>query len=194
MLSGAPDGVKQLGGSVQHDNLMLVDQLNNPHWTVLFLLPRNAITERVIASFMPQLLLALILVIGGALANIVLWRRFVAPTTETLSDPWMVILALNIVMIIVGTFLDLPAAVLLLGPLFVTIANAIGLDLVQLGLMMVVNLAVGLYTPPVGTTLFISAAIANVGIGSVVRSLLPFYMVSIIVLLLISYVPFLTIY
>ncbi|GGE36685.1 hypothetical protein GCM10007421_08190 [Halopseudomonas oceani] len=80
MLSDTPDGVKQLGGSVQHDNLMLVDQLNNPHWTVLFLLPRNAITERVVASFMPQLLLALILVIGGALANIVLWRRFVAPT------------------------------------------------------------------------------------------------------------------
>lgn len=114
--------------------------------------------------------------------------------TETLQEPWMVILALNIVMIIVGTFLDLPAAVLLLGPLFVTIANAIGLDLVQLGLMMVVNLAVGLYTPPVGTTLFISAAIAQTGIGSVVKSLLPFYAVSVIVLLLISYVPFLTIY
>ena len=114
--------------------------------------------------------------------------------TETLQEPWMVILALNIVMIIVGTFLDLPAAVLLLGPLFVTIANAIGLDLVQLGLMMVVNLAVGLYTPPVGTTLFISAAIAQTGIGSVVKSLLPFYAVSIVVLLLISYVPALTIY
>lgn len=114
--------------------------------------------------------------------------------TETLSEPWMVILALNLVMIIVGTFLDLPAAVLLLGPLFVTIANAIGLDLVQLGLMMVVNLAVGLYTPPVGTTLFISAAIAQTGIGSVVKSLLPFYAVSIVVLLLISYVPALTIY
>ena len=114
--------------------------------------------------------------------------------TETLSEPWMVILALNLVMIIVGTFLDLPAAVLLLGPLFVTIANAIGLDLVQLGLMMVVNLAVGLYTPPVGTTLFISAAIAQTGIGSVVKSLLPFYAVSVIVLLLISYVPALTIY
>ena len=78
----------------------------------------------------------------------------------TFSEPWMVILALNVVMLIVGAFLDLPAAVLLLGPLFVTIGNAIGLDLVQLGLMMVVNLAIGLYTPPVGTTLFISSAIS----------------------------------
>lgn len=112
----------------------------------------------------------------------------------TFSEPWMVILALNVVMLIVGAFLDLPAAVLLLGPLFVTIGQAIGLDLVQLGLMMVVNLAIGLYTPPVGTTLFISAAISGARIGETVKALLPFYAVAIIVLLLISYVPFLTIY
>lgn len=110
------------------------------------------------------------------------------------SEPWMVILALNFVMLVVGAFLDLPAAVLLLGPLFVTIGQAIGLDLVQLGLMMVVNLSIGLYTPPVGTTLFISAAIARVGIGETVKALLPFYMVALIVLILVSYVSELTIY
>ena len=114
--------------------------------------------------------------------------------TATLSEPWMVILALNVVMLIIGAFLDLPAAVLLLGPIFVTIGQAIGLDPVQLGLMMVVNLSIGLYTPPVGTTLFISAAIARAGIGEVCRALLPFYAVAIGVLLLISYVPALTIY
>jgi TRAP-type transport system large permease protein len=114
--------------------------------------------------------------------------------TASLSEPWMVILALNLVMLIVGAFLDLPAAVLLLGPLFVAIGQAIGLDAVQLGLMMVVNLSIGLYTPPVGTTLFISAAIARTGIGEVCRALLPFYGVALVVLLLISYLPFLTIY
>ena len=114
--------------------------------------------------------------------------------TGTLSEPWMVILALNVVMLIIGAFLDLPAAVLLLGPIFVTIGQAIGLDPVQLGLMMVVNLSIGLYTPPVGTTLFISAAIAKAGIGEVCRALLPFYAVALAVLLLISYVPALTIY
>lgn len=114
--------------------------------------------------------------------------------TGTLSEPWMVIVALNLVMIVVGAFLDLPAAVLLLGPLFVTIGQAIGLDPVQLGLMMVVNLSIGLYTPPVGTTLFISAAIARAGIGDTMRALLPFYLVALAVLLLISFVPALTIY
>lgn len=112
----------------------------------------------------------------------------------TFSEPWMVILALNLVMLIVGAFLDLPAAVLLLGPLFVTIGQAIGLDLVQLGLMMVVNLSIGLYTPPVGTTLFISAAISGARMGETVKALLPFYAVAILVLLLVSFVPALTIY
>ncbi len=112
----------------------------------------------------------------------------------TFSQTWTVILAMNLIMLVIGAFLDLPAAILLLGPLFVVIAQAIGLDLVQLGLMMVVNLSIGLYTPPVGTTLFISAAIARTGIGDVVKSLIPFYIVAIIVLLLISYVPALTIY
>lgn len=110
------------------------------------------------------------------------------------SEPWMVILALNIVMLLVGTVLDLPAAVLLLGPIFVSIGQAIGLDPVQLGLMMVVNLSIGLYTPPVGTTLFISSAIAGVGIGATVRALLPFYLVALMVLALISYIPALTWY
>lgn len=113
---------------------------------------------------------------------------------ETIKEPWMVILALNVVMLVVGAFLDLPAAVLLLGPLFVTIGQSIGLDPVQLGLMMVVNLSIGLYTPPVGTTLFISAGIARVGIGETVKALIPFYTVALIVLLAISFIPALTIY
>jgi len=121
-------------------------------------------------------------------------QNLAAWVSVTLSEPWMIILALNLVMLLVGAVLDLPAAVLLLGPIFVGIGQAIGLDPVQLGLMMVVNLSIGLYTPPVGTTLFISAAIARVGIGATVRALLPFYLVALGVLALISYVPALTIY
>lgn len=121
-------------------------------------------------------------------------QNLAAYVTETLTAPWMVIIALNLVMLVVGMFLDLPAAVLLLGPLFVTIGKSIGLDPVQLGLMMVINLSIGLYTPPVGTTLFISSAIARTGIGETTRALLPFYLVALVVLLAFSFIPALTIY
>ena len=106
-----------------------------------------------------------------------------------LQEPWAIILAMNVVMLLIGTFLDLPAAILLLTPIFSQIAAVIGMDPVQLGVMMVLNLSIGLYTPPVGTTLFISSSIAGNRIGNTISELPPFYLVAIAVTLLVSYVP-----
>jgi tripartite ATP-independent transporter DctM subunit len=106
-----------------------------------------------------------------------------------IDQPWLVILMMNLLMLVCGMFIDLPAAVLLLTPVFVPLANAIGMDLTQLGIMMTVNLAIGLYTPPVGTTLFITSALAKVKVGQTVRELGPFYLVAFAVLALVSYVP-----
>jgi tripartite ATP-independent transporter DctM subunit len=113
----------------------------------------------------------------------------VAWAQANLSSGWTVILLMNLLMLLCGMFIDLPAAVLLLTPVFVPLANAIGMDLTQLGIMMTVNLAIGLYTPPVGTTLFITSAIAKVKVGETVRELGPFYLMAFLVLFLVSYVP-----
>ncbi|KAA3650551.1 MAG: TRAP transporter large permease, partial [Proteobacteria bacterium] len=107
----------------------------------------------------------------------------------SLESAVLIILMMNLIMLVVGMFLDLPAAILLLGPTFVAIGNAIGLDLIQLGIMMAVNLSLGLFTPPVGTTLFIAAAISRESVGAIARELWPFYLVALSVLGLISYVP-----
>ena len=111
-----------------------------------------------------------------------------------LSNPLVIILMMNLVMLIVGMPLDMPPAILLLGPVFVPMADAIGLDRVQLGLMMVVNLGIGLYTPPIGTTLFISSSIAKASLGATTRELWPFFGMAILLLLLVSYFPAFTIY
>ena len=109
--------------------------------------------------------------------------------TQNVTQDWIVILIMNVLMLFIGMFIDLPAAVLLLTPVFLPMAQSIGMDPVQLGIMMVVNLAVGLYTPPVGTTLFITSALAKVKVGQTVRELGPFYLVAFLVLALVSYVP-----
>lgn len=98
----------------------------------------------------------------------------------------------GVVRLFVGMFIDLPAAILLPGPIFVAMAQVIGLDLVQLGVMITVNLAIGLFTPPVGTTLFVAAAISRHSVGAVARRMGPFYVVSAVVLFPISYFPALT--
>jgi TRAP-type transport system large permease protein len=113
---------------------------------------------------------------------------------DTLQAPWLIILAMIGIMLVTGMFIDLPAAILLLGPIFVPLAQAIGLDLLQLRIVMVLTLALGLYTPPVGTTLFISSSIARVSILQASRELLPYYVAALTVVLLFSYVPFLTLH
>ena len=115
--------------------------------------------------------------------NIAQWVR------DNVHASWLVILLMNLMMLFVGMFIDLPAAVLLLTPVFLPLAHAIGMDPVQLGIMMVVNLAIGLYTPPVGTTLFITSALAKVKVGETVRAMGPFYLVAFLVLAIVSYVP-----
>ena len=101
-------------------------------------------------------------------------------------------LAMIVIMLIAGMFIDLPAAILLLGPIFVPLSQTIGLDLTQLGLVMVLTLAIGLYTPPVGTTLFISSSIANVSILKASRELIPFYVVALGTTLAFAFIPALT--
>jgi tripartite ATP-independent transporter DctM subunit len=113
---------------------------------------------------------------------------------EVLKSATLIIVMMNLIMLVVGMFLDLPAAVLLIGPTFVAIGHSIGMDGIQLGIMIAVNLSIGLFTPPVGTTLFVSAAISREPVGAIVRELWPFYAVAFLVLMLVSYCPRLTIH
>ena len=132
-------------------------------------------------------------VIGWLLTYAQVPQSFAAWAVATFREPWLIILAMIAIMLVVGMFIDLPAAILLLGPIFVPLANQIGLDLVQLGLVMVLSLAIGLYTPPVGTTLFISASIAREPIVRVVRQLWPFYLTALLILACFAYIPALTV-
>ena len=110
--------------------------------------------------------IVMMVIMGSAAASWILTydqvpQRFAEWVSTTLREPWLVILAMNVIMLAIGGPLDLAPAILLLAPIFVPLAQQIGLDPLQLGLMMVLNLGIGLYTPPVGTTLFISTTIAG---------------------------------
>ncbi|PVE23582.1 hypothetical protein DC522_14890 [Microvirga sp. KLBC 81] len=141
----------------------------------------------------------LLVIMGSAIVGWILTfdqvpTRFAEWVSSTISNPLLVILAMNILLLIVGMPLDLPPAILLLGPIFVPLAATIGLDPVQLGIIMVLNLGIGLYTPPIGTTLFISSSIAKSSLADTTRELWPFFGVAMLVLLAVSYIPALTLY
>ena len=121
-------------------------------------------------------------------------ERFLDWAKGNFDTKFSVILLMNFMMLVAGMFIDLPAAILLLAPLFIPLATSFGIDLVQLGVVMVVNLAIGLYTPPVGTTLFIGSMLSKASIGQTVKELLPFYAVGLLVLAMMSYIPALTLH
>jgi TRAP-type transport system large permease protein len=133
-------------------------------------------------------------VVGWIMTFVQAPQLFATWAIETLQAPVLIILAMIAIMLVAGMFIDLPAAILLLGPIFVPLAQEIGLDLLQLGIVMVLTLALGLYTPPVGTTLFISSQIARVSIIQTTRELWPFYIAALMVVALFSFVPALTLH
>ena len=155
---------------------------------------QESMIEAGIATGVVMLVIMGSAVVGWILTFDQVPTRFAAWVSETIQNKYLVILALNILMLIVGMPLDLAPAILLLGPIFVPLAAQIGLDPVQLGLIMILNLGLGLYTPPIGTTLFISSSIAKSTLAETTRELWPFFGVTLLLLLAISYIPALTIY
>lgn len=101
----------------------------------------------------------------------------------------VVLLIINVFLLIIGMVMDLVPALILFAPILLPVAMKAGMEPIQFGVMMVVNLGVGLVTPPVGNCLYLGAVVARVSLGSLIRASLPFLFVNFIVLLLVTYVP-----
>jgi tripartite ATP-independent transporter DctM subunit len=105
------------------------------------------------------------------------------------SEPWVIFLMINILLFVLGTFLDMAATILICTPIFLPIAMQFGMSPVQFGIIMLINCALGLNTPPVGTVQFVGCAIGGITVGQVMRTILPFYGALTACLLLVTYVP-----
>jgi tripartite ATP-independent transporter DctM subunit len=105
------------------------------------------------------------------------------------SEPWVIFLMINVLLFVLGTFLDMAPTILICTPIFMPIAMQFGMDPLQFGIMMLINCALGLNTPPVGTVQFVGCAIGGVTVGQVMRSIAPFYCALLVCLMLVTYVP-----
>lgn len=116
-------------------------------------------------------------------------QKLATALLSTTENYYLIVLFIVFILIITGMFLDMAPAILLLTPVLMPLASAIGMNTIHLGILMVCTLAMGLYTPPVGTTLYISAGIGRVGINKVTRELLLFYALIIAFVLTVAYLP-----
>lgn len=106
---------------------------------------------------------------------------------ERVSHPVAIFLLINLTLLVVGTFMDMTPAVLIFTPIFLPVVMSLGMHPVHFGIIMVLNLCVGLCTPPVGTILFVGAGVAGISVSKVIKPLLPFLGVMVGVLLLITF-------
>ena len=113
----------------------------------------------------------------------------------SLSDNKIVILLLiNLTLLFVGIFMDMTPAVLIFTPIFLPIVTQLGIDPVHFGIIMILNLCIGLCTPPVGSVLFVGVGVANTSIQKVIKPLIPLFLAMIVSLLLVTYIPALSLW
>ena len=105
------------------------------------------------------------------------------------DNPIVILLIINLLLLFVGTFMDMTPAVLIFAPIFLPIVTAMGVDPIHFGIIMVLNLSVGLCTPPVGSVLFIGCSVAGLSIDKVLKPLLPMFLSMFAVLMLVTYFP-----
>jgi tripartite ATP-independent transporter DctM subunit len=119
-------------------------------------------------------------------------QTIAAGIASVTTNPAYVLLIINLFVLIIGFFMDMAASILILTPIFLPIAKGIGMDPVQFGIMLLINLSIGLIHPPVGTALFVGCAIAKCSLESTVKAICLFIPVLIVVLLLVAYIPAVT--
>jgi len=118
----------------------------------------------------------------------------VAAIQDMNMEPWMVLMVINIFLLFVGCLLDPGSAILVLTPLLAPIAAAMGVDLIHFGIIMTVNLAIGMFTPPFGLNIFVTQALFKAPLSSIYPGLVPFIIVNLIALVIITYIPELSLF
>lgn len=112
--------------------------------------------------------------------------RYVLSSTE---NPILVVAAFNLILVVAGCFLDSASAIIILAPLMMPIAQELGIHPVHFGIIMLVNLSIGMLTPPVGLNLFVAMGVAKMSLGQIFRAVIPTMLLMMIALLCVSYIP-----
>lgn len=126
---------------------------------------------------------------GWLLAYLQVPAQVVSAIRAIADDPVTILILMNVVLLLLGTFMDMAPLIIICTPIFLPVATAFGIDPLQFGTVLVLNAGIGLITPPVGSVLFVGTAIGKITIAEAVRTIWPFYFAGLAVLLLVTYLP-----
>lgn len=126
---------------------------------------------------------------GAIMTYMQLPMRITEAFTSISDNKYVILMCINIMLLLIGTLMDMAPLILILTPVLLPVTNSLGIDPVHFGMIMLVNLGIGLITPPVGSVLFVASAVSKQTIEQVVKAMLPFYAVLFLVLMLVTYIP-----
>ncbi|MGO4170810.1 TRAP transporter large permease [Bosea sp. TAF32] len=126
---------------------------------------------------------------GWLMAFLEVPRATIAAMKAVSDNPITILLMINLILLVLGTFMDMAPMIIICTPIFLPVVKAFGVDPVHFGVILILNAGIGLNTPPVGSVQFVACAIGRISIGESMRTIWPFYGASIAVLLLVTYVP-----
>jgi len=151
------------------------------------------IPQLLLNAFMTSATVMLVIGATGAMAWLITVEQVALQMAQWIqvvaTEQWMFLLLFNVCLLLLGIFIEPLPAMLLSAPLFLPLAKHFNMDMVHIGVVMTANLAIALYTPPVGGTLFVAAKLAKAGIGEITRHLWPLMTATFIIVLLVTYVP-----
>ncbi|MBL3570080.1 C4-dicarboxylate ABC transporter permease [Rhodovulum sulfidophilum] len=131
---------------------------------------------------------------GWLLAFLRVPAQLVAVLADLSDNPLVILLLINVVLLILGTFMDMSPLIVITTPIFLPVAQAFGVDPVHFGVILILNLGIGLCTPPVGAVLFVGCAVGRVPIWQVMRTIWPFYLAALATLIAVTYIPALSLW
>lgn len=156
------------------------------------------IPQLLLNAFMTSATVMLVIGATGAMAWLITVEQVAVQMAAWIqvvaTEPWMFLLLFNVCLLLLGIFIEPLPAMLLSAPLFLPLAKHFNMDMVHIGVVMTANLAIALYTPPVGGTLFVAAKLAKAGIGEITKALWPLMVATFLVVLLATYIPALSLW
>jgi C4-dicarboxylate transporter DctM subunit len=150
------------------------------------------IKESLVITAVIMFIIANAAVFGWLVAALQMPQKVITILTATVSSRWLILIMINLFLLLVGTFMETTASLIILTPVLLPLAKQIGLDPIHFGAIMVLNLVIGLTTPPLGVCLFVSSGIAGISLEKISRAMIPFLLAAILVLLLVTYIPMLS--
>jgi tripartite ATP-independent transporter DctM subunit len=155
------------------------------HWNAFV----GATTAAVRTTAMVLLVIGCAASFGWLLAYLRVPGTLVALMQHVSENPIVVLLLINVLLLFLGTFMDMSPLIVITTPIFLPVAQAFGVDPVHFGVILILNLGIGLCTPPVGAVLFVGCAVGRITVWDAVKTIWPFYFAAVFTLLLVTYIP-----